>query len=188
MFPCLSFSFRPCLGAKVSKAALCSFSPKGTRNFQPRPTQTAPHSPGEKRFLGDIQGPKSPLCIPRFLLVATQVLNLSASLDCPCQDLCWQLHGRKAKASYLVHVSELAVLLMLQQNLCSVSTPRDPFRLLTPLLGGGGGEAQYPDPVMGPTPHQPVSGVDACTSVTTFPVSGPDRIAGTHSSSASWGD
>ena len=82
-FPCLSFS-RPCLGAKVSKAARCSFSPKRPRNFQPPPHPDGSCSPRERRLPGGPLGTPSPLCIPRFLLVATQVpLNLSTSPELP---------------------------------------------------------------------------------------------------------
>ena len=82
-FPCLSFS-RPCLGAKVSKAARCSFSPKRPRNFQPPPHPDGSCSPRERRLPGGPLGTLSPLCIPRFLLVATQVpLNLSTSPELP---------------------------------------------------------------------------------------------------------
>lgn len=82
-FPCLSSS-RPCLGAKVSKAALCSFSLKRHRNFQPLPGPDGCCSPRERRLPGDPLGTPSPLCIPRFLLVATQVPpTLSTSPELP---------------------------------------------------------------------------------------------------------
>lgn len=55
-FLCLSFS-RPCLGAKVSKAARCSFSPKRPRNFQPPPHPDGSCSPREEAPWGSSRDP-----------------------------------------------------------------------------------------------------------------------------------
>lgn len=151
-FPYLSSS-RPCLGAKVSKAALCSFSPKRHRNFQPLPRPDGCCSPRERRLPGGPLGPRPLSAFPDFSWLPPRSLPISLqALNCPCQDLCWQLHVPGQKASYLVHVSELTVFCCCCSNTSvwlpvKSSTPQEssPSDRFTPRLGGGGGETQHPD-------------------------------------------
>ena len=68
---------------KSAKQRAALSNRRGPETFSPHPTQTAPALP-ERRLPGGPLGTPSPLCIPRFLMVATQVPpNLSTSPELP---------------------------------------------------------------------------------------------------------